>query len=72
MLSSITYPHLKTYSPVYQEQEGVLEARRYVLQSPFHEIVSEIAVSNLITFYLPHFKAMRGIQCAGGCPEDER
>jgi hypothetical protein len=56
MLSSITYPHLKTYSPVYQEQEGVLEARRYVLQSPFQEIVSEMTVSNLITFFPFHFE----------------
>jgi hypothetical protein len=26
MLSSLHYPNLKTYSPVYQEQEGILEA----------------------------------------------
>jgi hypothetical protein len=53
MLSSITYPHLKTYSPVYQEQEGVLEARRYVLQSPFHEIVSEGRFQTQLRFTFP-------------------
>jgi hypothetical protein len=38
----------------------------YVFCFPFHEIVSEIDVSNPVTFYRSHFKAMRGIQCAGG------
>jgi hypothetical protein len=41
---------------MYQEQEGILEARGYVLPFPFHEIVGEIAVSNLITFFPFHFE----------------
>jgi hypothetical protein len=35
----IPNPNLKTYSPVYQEQEGILEAL-YVLHCSFQTIVS--------------------------------